>query len=73
MAKAKLIVDTQLCKGCGLCITVCPKKLLELNRECTNNKGYNVMRITDEGACSLCASCAITCPDTAITLERIEE
>jgi len=73
MANAKITVNTRLCKGCGLCITACPKKLLELDGGCINDKGYNVMRITDESACSLCANCAITCPDAAITLEKIEE
>ena len=36
---AKLTIDRETCKGCGLCANVCPKHLLALSRE-INAKGY---------------------------------
>lgn len=67
---AKAIIDEKICKGCGLCISVCPKKLLRLATEKMNDKGYNPAVLTDEAACIGCAMCGVICPDSAITVEK---
>lgn len=67
---AKLTFQTDLCKGCGLCVDACPKKLLVIARDQMNKKGHHPAQITDEKACVGCASCAIMCPDCVITVER---
>ena len=36
---AKMKVDFDRCKGCGLCTTSCPKKIVELQTEKLNKKG----------------------------------
>ena len=46
------------CKGCGLCVTACPKHILALES------------CTDEAACIGCASGAKMCPDSIITIEK---
>ena len=35
----KHIIDNDICKGCGLCIAVCPKNVLEMSEE-VNSMGY---------------------------------
>ena len=67
---AKAIIDEKICKGCGLCISVCPKKLLRLATEKMNDKGYNPAVLSDEAACIGCAMCGVICPDSAITVEK---
>lgn len=57
------------CKGCGLCVAVCPKHILTLESG-TNVKGYHPASCTDEAACIGCASCAKMCPDSIITIEK---
>ena len=37
--KGRITIDKELCKGCGLCITVCPKKQIEIS-DSLNKKGY---------------------------------
>ncbi|MBS7263267.1 MAG: 4Fe-4S binding protein [Eubacteriales bacterium] len=67
---AKLTFASEICKGCGLCVNACPKKLLELDKSRINKKGYNPVHITDQAACVACAACARMCPDCVITVER---
>jgi len=35
----KIIIDTERCKGCGLCVPVCPKNDIVIS-ERSNKKGY---------------------------------
>lgn len=66
---AKLTISKDGCKGCGLCVSVCPKKILMLSKE-INVKGYHPAQIIDQDKCIACAFCATICPDTAITVEK---
>ena len=67
---AKLTFNVDLCKGCGLCVDACPKKLLEISKTRINKKGHYVAEMTDEAKCIGCAFCATMCPDCIITVER---
>ena len=66
----KLTFKTDLCKGCGLCVLSCPKKLLALDEKVVNAKGYHPAGITDQSACIACAMCAMMCPDFVIKVEK---
>jgi len=65
----KVIIDEERCKGCWLCIEVCPKHLLGI-AEATNNFGYQPAMKVGEGECTGCALCAQTCPDLAIEVYK---
>ena len=67
---AKLTFKTDNCKGCGLCVSACPKKIVELNKEKRNAKGYFPAYCTDQEACISCAMCATMCPDCAIVINK---
>lgn len=67
---AKLTILSDVCKGCGLCIDVCPKKIMELDSSVLNKAGHHPVTCSDESACIACGSCAIMCPDSVITVEK---
>lgn len=65
----RVTFNKELCKGCGLCVQACPKKILRLG-DSINSMAYNYAVITDMEACIGCASCAMMCPDTVIKVEK---
>lgn len=66
----RVTFQTDLCKGCGLCVISCPKKILAIASSELNKKGYHPARITDQEKCIGCAMCATMCPDVVITVEK---
>ena len=67
----QLVFDRDRCKGCELCVSVCPKKILALGTG-TNVKGYRVAECVDQETCIGCASCAKMCPDSVISVYKDE-
>lgn len=66
----RVTFKTELCKGCGLCVTACPKKIVSLDKSKLNAKGYHPATVTDMEKCIACAMCATMCPDVVIKVER---
>jgi len=66
---AKVTFNEGICKGCGLCVEACPKKILKLS-DGLNAKGYHPAVMTDMDSCIGCAFCATMCPDCVITVEK---
>jgi 2-oxoglutarate ferredoxin oxidoreductase subunit delta len=67
---AKVTFDEALCKGCALCVSVCPKKIVQISETKINSKGYYPAEVLEMEKCIGCAHCAKMCPDCVITVER---
>jgi 2-oxoglutarate ferredoxin oxidoreductase subunit delta len=67
----RVIFKEDRCKGCGLCIEVCPMKIIEFSGK-LNMKGYHPAVVEEEKMtkCIGCASCGKMCPDCVITVEK---
>ncbi len=62
MTKKKLKehrINTDWCKGCGICVAFCPKGVLEMDQ-----KDKAVASATEK--CIACKLCELRCPDLAI-------
>ena len=69
----KMEVLSDKCKGCGLCTTACPKKIVVIQKDARNSKGYFTAACIDQEACVSCAMCALICPDCAIKVSTYKE
>lgn len=62
----KIKLNTKRCKGCYLCVSVCPVKALSPSGE-LGEQGYENVKV-DEEKCITCGSCYRMCPDYAIEI-----
>jgi len=69
MPNGMAVVDRERCKGCGLCIVMCPFGVLAFSTD-YNTSGYTVVAMAQPEQCTGCALCAQTCPDVAIEVYR---
>lgn len=53
-----LVRNIDWCKGCGVCVEFCPKKVLKIENE--------KVIIDKKEDCIYCGQCELRCPDNAI-------
>ena len=72
MAKIRgaIVVNTDRCKGCSLCVVACPQKVIALAAKKVNVHGYPYVEPVHQELCVGCTSCAVVCPDGCITVYR---
>ena len=73
MAKIRgaIVVDTEKCKGCSVCIPTCPTDVIQLADD-VNRKGYHFLYMENPEECIACKNCAIVCPDGVISVYRVK-
>ena len=64
--------NTDICKGCGLCVARCPMDTMRLN-EAAGEDGPRKVVSVDADHCIGCGVCAYTCPEKALTLVQYGE
>ena len=62
--------ESEKCKGCGLCVAACPRKIVAQESGLLNKKGYSYASLRELDKCNACAFCAVACPDLVITVSE---
>jgi len=60
----KVEVDPKKCNGDGVCVSVCPVSVFEMQD--VSGEGKSV--VVNNDACIVCRACEIQCPTQAITV-----
>lgn len=60
----KIIIETERCKGCGLCVAVCPNGCIEISTKSNKNGFFPAQALNTD--CTGCTVCAIICPEAII-------
>ena len=63
-SQVRIVITPQWCKGCGICIELCPKQVFSAE------EGTGKVVLSAPERCSDCGLCELYCPDYAISLER---
>lgn len=67
---AYIKIDEEKCKGCNLCISVCPKNIIKVKKDKINKKGFIPACVDDTEKCVGCGFCFTICPDVAIEVYK---
>ncbi|MCL5109977.1 MAG: 4Fe-4S dicluster domain-containing protein [Chloroflexi bacterium] len=62
--RLRILLTPRYCKGCGICVELCPAKVF--GSEPATGKAY----LAAVERCVDCGLCELWCPDYAISLER---
>ena len=63
-------VIEKYCKGCGLCVEVCPHGTIFI-RETVNEKGVNAADLKKDYVCKACMNCVLVCPEACIEIRKV--
>lgn len=70
--KNHVTIDPRRCKGCGVCVSACPKKCLAMSDD-INWMGVPYAVESADG-CTACGFCFLSCPEIgAITVYKLDQ
>ena len=65
----RISLDTELCKGCEICVDRCPTDVYEMSGEGVDR--YPVATTPED--CIDCSKCELLCPDFALEVEVVDD
>ena len=67
--RGDVIIATERCKGCELCIPACPPRVLSMS-PVVNEKGFRFPLLAP--GCTGCQACLLVCPDFCFEVYQFE-
>jgi 2-oxoglutarate ferredoxin oxidoreductase subunit delta len=71
MAKGEIVINQELCKGCGYCVKFCSRGCIIIGDK-FNAQGYPVAQFTQVENCTACEVCAWMCPESVIEVYKYQ-
>jgi 2-oxoglutarate ferredoxin oxidoreductase subunit delta len=68
----KLLVNETWCKGCRICVDLCPQHVL-IMVEASDRWEGSIVKVEKMDACNGCGICEVECPDFAISVTAPEK
>ncbi|MCX9081974.1 MAG: 4Fe-4S binding protein [Candidatus Methanoperedens sp.] len=75
MAKDKKLMQSDICNGCGICVSVCPTNIklgkaddFNMNTAKLAISVTNGAAVIDPDACIACGICTRNCPVTSLSI-----
>lgn len=66
----KIMVLSEVCDSCDLCIEFCPLDVLEVSEE-FNSRMIHPVKVVQQEKCTGCMQCERICPSVAIFVQEI--
>lgn len=73
MPKGEIVINENLCKGCGYCVKFCSRGCIEIIGDKFTPQGYLLPTFVNPDKCNACCVCAWMCPDFAIEVYKYVE
>ncbi|MDH7487928.1 MAG: 2-oxoacid:acceptor oxidoreductase subunit alpha [Anaerolineae bacterium] len=67
----EIAINRDWCKGCYICVNVCPRHVLEIDQESFDH-GFHPVVAARPDDCTVCRQCELLCPDLAISVSGEE-
>ena len=64
--KFSIEINQSWCKGCYLCLEVCPIDGIFIKEDRIGEKGFSLVSVNNMEKCTGCMLCELLCPDLAI-------
>ena len=68
--RGSVVINTERCKGCELCIPACPPGVLRMSSR-RNASGYLLPELIE--GCTGCSACLMVCPDFCFEVYQLED
>jgi 2-oxoglutarate ferredoxin oxidoreductase subunit delta len=68
----RIEISAAWCKGCYLCVSFCPRDVLDIDAEHWTN-GFHPVYVKQIARCTVCRNCELLCPDLAIAVEQASQ
>ena len=69
LTRGHVVIDTEACKGCDLCIDACPPEVLVMTTLTVNATGYRYPLLLP--GCTGCKACSQICPDFVFQVYKL--
>ncbi|MFX1366337.1 MAG: ferredoxin family protein [Promethearchaeota archaeon] len=62
----EILIDSEQCDGCELCLAFCPKDLIEISKDKFNSRMLHYAIVVNSKECGGCRQCERLCPTVSL-------